>query len=497
MFDALSRRLARLRRRAVEAERREIREFGRWLENTRNLIHLSLLLVVPLVIGLVTWLSNEFAELSFLLFPPLASGAYTLFADPEGRYASPWRFVAGLTVGAVCGWFALELTVTVLGHVPADGVSAVGAAVGIFLAGVATWAFDVEEPAAASTALLVLVTGTSEFAYVVSVAVSSAIVAGAFVVWRSHFYERRARYLYRSTEGDDHVLVPVRGDRAERAVAFGAGLAAAHEAGKVVLLSLVDESDLDAAAEGDDAVAEFARSAREEFATDGGMGTQRPDAPDADAAESARGQNRVVRTTAPRLERLAEEIRAGFDVPCEVIVAASGTDPGRSIPQVAHEANCDLVVAPSTPDDDRPLPESTPSGVDLVSFHPRDSGDAGDADDAGPSQVLVPVSDHGAVAHQLIDFARRTVDDGTIGVCAFAGDDADLRRTERMLADLIEPFDARFDVRITRSSVCPFLADAGTHYDLVITDAATVADSGGDADEWGRAADADVAVVRD
>jgi CBS-domain-containing membrane protein len=234
MFDALSRRLARLRRRAVEAERREIREFGRWLENTRNLIHLSLLLVVPLVIGLVTWLSNEFAELSFLLFPPLASGAYTLFADPEGRYASPWRFVAGLTVGAVCGWFALELTVTVLGHVPADGVSAVGAAVGIFLAGVATWAFDVEEPAAASTALLVLVTGTSEFAYVVSVAVSSAIVAGAFVVWRSHFYERRARYLYRSTEGDDHVLVPVRGDRAERAVAFGAGLAAAHEAGKVV-----------------------------------------------------------------------------------------------------------------------------------------------------------------------------------------------------------------------------------------------------------------------
>jgi enoyl-CoA hydratase/carnithine racemase len=120
-----------------------------------------------------------------------------------------------------------------------------------------------------------------------------------------------------------------------------------------------------------------------------------------------------------------------------------------------------------------------------------------EADDAGPSQVLVPVSGHGAVAHQLIDFARRTVDDGTIGVCAFAGDDADLRRTERMLADLIEPFDARFDVRITRSSVCPFLADAGTHYDLVITDAATVADSGGDADEWGRAADADVAVVRD
>jgi uncharacterized RDD family membrane protein YckC len=63
----------------------------------------SVLLFVPLPVALVAVLSNAFGGLSFLLFPPLAAGAYTLFAGPEGRYASPTRFVAGLTVGAVCG----------------------------------------------------------------------------------------------------------------------------------------------------------------------------------------------------------------------------------------------------------------------------------------------------------------------------------------------------------------------------------------------------------
>lgn len=47
-----------------------------------------------------------------MLFPPLASGTYTLFADPEGRYADPWTFVAGMAAGALCGWFALVLAGT-------------------------------------------------------------------------------------------------------------------------------------------------------------------------------------------------------------------------------------------------------------------------------------------------------------------------------------------------------------------------------------------------
>ena len=492
MLDQLAVTVRMLRRRAARTRRRKRRDAIRWLEDTSNLVHLSLLVVVPLVIGLVTWLSNEFGSLSFLLFPPLASGAYTLFADPEGRYASPWRFVAGLTIGALCGWLALVLAVRTLGHAPGGGVPATAAAVGVFLTGAVTWAIDIEEPAAVSTALLVLVTGASELAYVVSVAVSSAVVAGAFVAWRSRFYERRARYLYRSTEGDDHVLVPVGGEGADRAVAFGAGLAAAHEAGKVVLLSLVDDDDIDAAEAGEDATAAFARRARDELASDGGApGAAAPSPPEQSDGDAERGQNRVVRHTAPRLERLAETVREEFDVPCEVIVAASGTDPGRSVAQVAREANCDLVVSSATDDADRPLPGTTPRGVDLVSFYPL----ATDRD-AAWSQALVPVRDHGALAHRLIDFAKRIVDDGRVGVCAVVGDGTSLRRAERMLADLVEPFDARFDVRVARSSLRELLT-SDTHYDLVIVDDALVDRADCDPDELGEAAVADVAVVRD
>ncbi|MEF8786092.1 MAG: HPP family protein, partial [Haloarculaceae archaeon] len=63
-------------------ERRELRALRHWLAQTSNLVHLSILLLVPLVIGLVTALANAVGTLSFLLYPPLASGAYTLFANP-------------------------------------------------------------------------------------------------------------------------------------------------------------------------------------------------------------------------------------------------------------------------------------------------------------------------------------------------------------------------------------------------------------------------------
>lgn len=62
-------------------ERRELVAFGRWVENTNNLLHLTVLLVIPLLIASVTFVSNAVSTLSFLLFPPLASGTYTLFSD--------------------------------------------------------------------------------------------------------------------------------------------------------------------------------------------------------------------------------------------------------------------------------------------------------------------------------------------------------------------------------------------------------------------------------
>src|SRR6056297_1116567 len=101
-------------RRVRRAERRELREFVVWLEHTRNLVHLSILLFVPILIAMVTVISNNVNLFPFVLFPPLASGTFTLFADPEGKYASPPKFVAGLTVGALCGtaaiWVAAHTT---------------------------------------------------------------------------------------------------------------------------------------------------------------------------------------------------------------------------------------------------------------------------------------------------------------------------------------------------------------------------------------------------
>src|SRR5699024_5638747 len=98
--------------RSRRLERREIHDFRRWIESSRNLVHLSVLLFVPLLVGVVTLISNV-ANLSFLLFPPLAAGAYLLFAHPEERSATPWRFVSGLTAGAACGWPALAITTRV------------------------------------------------------------------------------------------------------------------------------------------------------------------------------------------------------------------------------------------------------------------------------------------------------------------------------------------------------------------------------------------------
>lgn len=89
MFDSPVGRLRALRRRIGRLRRREVAEFRLWLENTQNLLHISVLVLLPLLVGAVTALANATELLPYLLFPPLASGTYTLFADPEGRIASP------------------------------------------------------------------------------------------------------------------------------------------------------------------------------------------------------------------------------------------------------------------------------------------------------------------------------------------------------------------------------------------------------------------------
>lgn len=433
--------VARVRR----AERRELSEFRRWLENTSNLLHFSILLFVPLLIGLVTFLSGRVGTLSYLLFPPLAAGTYTLFSDPEGRYASPTKFVASLTTGAVCGLASLWVTAPVFGT-PQTAVPHPGsAALAVFLTAVVTWAADVEAPSAFSTALLTLVSNPatqlsqteSAAAYVVNIFAASLIVAGAFVVWRREFYERRAEYFYETVNADDHVLVPMRGADAPRTALFGARLAAAHEAGKVVLLGIVEGDLSDHLPEGDGAAA-----------SEGDETDRLPPAVDETVSE---------------LESCAADVRSRVGVPCEVVVAAG--DPVPTTVQAARNANCDLIVTPY--EEDHGLLSEYVRGVfgspfDTVAF--RSVGEA-----KHWRRVLVLVSRPGDTAHAMIDFATRLVGRrGVVSVTTCITNEVERRRAETRLANLVETADGPLETRVSRSDVESFISANADAYDLVI-----------------------------
>jgi hypothetical protein len=378
-------------------ERREVAEVRDWLANTDNLLHLTVLAVVPALIAAVTFLSETVEAVSFLLFPPLAAGTYTLFADPGGRYADPRRFVGGLTLGAACGVAALEL---------APAGAALSAALAVFLTAVVTWAVDVELPTAFSTALLVLVNGEARVTYLAGMAASALVVAGVFVVWRRAFYERRARYLYDAVRGDDHVLVPLADGWPT--VALGARLAAAHDAGKVVLLDVVRGADGDAAAD--------------------------------------------------RVESTARRVRETFDLPCEAVVAAGDTL--AAVRRTAETANCDLVAV----DFDAPYARDVLAGeVDAVAL--RSVTDATSWD-----RVLVMVARPGDSAHAMIDFAERLAADGRVSVCTCIGDESERRGAESRLANLVETASG-VETRVSRSPVGEFVRANAAGYDLVLVGA--------------------------
>ncbi|NIB99937.1 HPP family protein [Halobacterium sp. R2-5] len=444
MFSEFRQRLAAVRRRVSRFERRELRSFRRWLETTSNLLHVSVLLFVPLLVGLVTLLAETVEVVSFLLFPPLASGTYTLFAEPEGQYSDPQTFVGGLTVGALCGWGAVELTAIAYGVPTGEvGLDAGAAALGVFLTGAATWGLDLELPTAFSTALLVLVTGTAQFAYVVAVALSASLVAVVFVVWRREFYEERARFLYRTTEADDHVVVPMRGETAEQASMLGARIAAAHDAGKVVLLDVVDDEEI-AAAEREHIDDEDATSEAEERAADAAAG---------------------------RLEQQAARIETRVGVPCDVVVAVADGNHAKTVLSTAEEANCDLVVAPFECREDGTL---TPflrrlfgSRIDVVALQ-----SAGER--TRWRRIMVPVRSASDVAHAMLDYAERLAGrGGSISVCSCIDAERERRRTESMLANLTETVGTRCETRVSRSSIESFVERNDAHYDLVFLGAST------------------------
>jgi nucleotide-binding universal stress UspA family protein len=458
LLDEVRGRLLDAYRRARAIERREIAEFGRWVENTDNLLHLSVVVFVPLLIAVVTWLSNMVGLLPYLLFPPLASGSYTLFAQPESRYASPKRFVGGLTAGALCGWVAFEVVLVFTAVDPTTaGVNPFAAAGAIFLTGVVTWAADLEEASAFSSALLVLVTEvasgssvvltllpgvsmnfTPRAAYVLSVLASTTLVATVFLVWREEFYQRRAHYLYGTTHGDDHVLVPVRGENREATILFGARIAAAHEAGRVVLLDILEEADL--------GESEVVRQ------QDG----LELDEVDIESAER-------VRTAAEEMNEYAQRVRTLAGVPCEVVVATG--DPGETVIDTAKRTNCDLIVTPyeESYGSLSPFVRHIFAGPFDAVAHRASTGTT------RWRRVLVPVSRPGDSAHAMIDFATRLAGrSGVVSACTCIQREVERRPAERRLADMVEAFDGPIETRVARDSVTDFIEENADAYDLVM-----------------------------
>ncbi|QSW97801.1 universal stress protein [Haloterrigena alkaliphila] len=429
MLESVRTRIRSLRRRLRRLERRELDAFSRWLEHTGNLLHLSVLVFVPLLLAAVTWLANVTAAVSFLLFPPLASGTYTLFADPEGRYSTPTKFVGGMTAGACCGWLALALADTA--GLTGPGVSASGAALAILFTGIATWVLDLEEPTAFSTALLVLVSGNAQLAYVLGIVVSSSFVAAAFVVWRDRFYERRARYLYQTTNGDDHVLVSMDDDwdgdgDAAPVVHFAAELASAHDAGKIVLFDTVDDGD--------------------EIAT-------------SEPGPAAR-----------RLESFAADLAAEYGVPCEVVVAAGERSSGQVL-RTAREHNCDLIVTPYAERDGGGLSPFIvglfDSEIDVIAFRAANGRRRW-------RHAMVAVRGAGDTARAMVDFAKRVSGSWQpTSVCTCIDRESERRGAENTVADLVDAFDGRFETHVVTEPVESYLERVSPQYDVVFVGSST------------------------
>ncbi|ADB59471.1 UspA domain protein [Haloterrigena turkmenica DSM 5511] len=433
MLESVLARLRATRRRLRRLERRELDAFVRWIEHTGNLIHLSVLLFVPLLIAAVTWLANATAVVSFLLFPPLASGTYTLFADPEGRYSTPTKFVGGMTAGALCGWLAIAL-VDAAGIGGVAGVSATGAALGIFLTGAVTWALDLEEPTAFSTALLVLVSGNAQVVYVLGIVVSSSFVAAVFVVWRDRFYERRAQYLYRTTDGDDHVLVPLDEDWAEDpgdgetapVARFAAELASAHDAGKLVLFDTVDDGD--------------------------------------EIAETEPGP------AARRLESFAADLSAEYGIPCEVVVAAGDRTSALAL-RTAREHNCDLIVTPYAEREGGGLSPFIvglfDSEIDVIAFRSAENRQRWE-------HALVPVRGAGDTARAMVDFAQRITGSWhPTSVCTCIDRESERRDAETTVADLVDAFEGRFETHVVTEPVESYLERLSPRYDVIFVGSST------------------------
>ncbi len=299
-------------------------------------------------------------------------------------------------------------------------------------------------PTAFSTALLVLVTGNAQVAYVLGIVVSSAFVASAFVLWRNRFYEKRARYLYQTTSGDDHVLVPL-GDGEETVARFAASIAGAHDAGKVVLFDVIDETSVE---------------------------QQSEDRPESDRPAETDRTERAATEAARRLESLAADLEMAYDVPCEVVVAGDGGRSAGLVLQAAREQNCDLIVTPYAERESGGLSSFITglfdSEIDVIAF--RSTG----VPRRRWRDSLVAVRGAGDTARAMLDFAIRVSEPGRpVSVCTCIDSESRRRTAESTLADLVDAFSGRFETHVVTAAVAPYLSRAAPRYDVCFVGSST------------------------
>lgn len=382
----------------------------RWLADASHLVHVSVLIVLPLIIFLVIEL-RTLSRISYFVFPPLASAAFTIFFDPDGTYSTAPRLVGGLTLGAAVGWLSFHLF----------GFGGLSAGMSVFLTGLVTWPLDLEHPSAFSTALLAVVLRADSLLYIGAVFASTLLVAVLFAAWRRYVYEERAQYLYDAIRDEDRILVPVR-DRSDAAVVqVCAQIAEAHDAGRLVLLSL------------------------------------------------------------PGDEELLDAVAPETDLPVERVVPAPGTDPLTAVRDAIDRYDCSVVGVgweePPAGDQLSPFTRDL-FGLDTDVLVFRLDGDSGPWRDA-----FVPVRGAGKVSRLMVEIGSRIVTAGTVSATTVIDDERQRRNAEKQLFDLVSAFQHTFtdredliDTRIIDAAdhdVEQVLVDTSEQYDVTLIGAST------------------------
>lgn len=190
--------MGRLRER-LALEARVLR--GKVVGTERRGSLVAVLLIAPVIAG-VSWVALHYDWLSFVFFPPLAAATYNLFAHPEQPRNFPWQVPVALTVGALSGAAALNVS-QFLGTARAASfqVDPVTAGVTVLLAGGFLYLFDTEIAPALAVGLLLPFAGVPPRVYVLNVFLGTTVVTVAFAAWRSVVYRDDEHRLGDDTPG--------------------------------------------------------------------------------------------------------------------------------------------------------------------------------------------------------------------------------------------------------------------------------------------------------